>query len=159
MATKEQAAPSAVDRISSDRFARAAAALGALAFLPFGLWAMVAPRSFFEQLAEFHPYNQHFVQDIGAFQLGIGAVLALAVLRPGLDTLTTALVGSGVGAAAHVVSHVIGHDLGGTPSSDIPLFGVVAVVLLVAGGSRLAAAVAAGPSSAAARPADRHTDS
>lgn len=108
-----------------------------MAFLPFGLWAMVAPRSFFERLAEFHPYNQHFIQDIGAFQLGIGAVLAIAVLRPGIDALTAALVGSGLGGAAHAVSHVIGHDLGGTPTQDIPMFSVIALTLLISGGLRL----------------------
>ena len=111
--------------------------LGGIAFLPFGLWAMVAPRSFFDQVAEFHPYNQHFVQDIGAFQLGLGAVLLLAAARPALDGLTLALLGSGIGAAAHVVSHVVGHDLGGTPSSDIPMFTAIALVLLVVGGLRL----------------------
>ncbi|HUP84468.1 MAG TPA: hypothetical protein VM143_02265 [Acidimicrobiales bacterium] len=126
-------------RYSSDRVARTAAALGTLAFLPFGLWAMIAPRSFFAQLAAFHPYNQHFVQDIGAFQLGIGAVLALALLCPGLDALSVALIGSGVGGAAHALSHMIGHDLGGTPTRDTPLFSVIALVLLVAGGLRLAA--------------------
>lgn len=107
-----------------------------MAFLPFGAWAMLAPRSFFEQLAEFHPYNQHFVQDIGAFQLGIGAVLLVAALRPGIDALTVALLGSGVGGAAHAVSHMVGHELGGKPTSDIPMFSVIAVVLLVTGAMR-----------------------
>lgn len=138
--TMTRPAPSAAAaRGTSDRLARAAAGLGGAAFLPFGLWAMLAPRSFFDQVAEFHPYNQHFVQDIGAFQLGIGAVLVLAAVRPALDALTTALLGAGVGAAAHVVSHVVGHDLGGTPSSDIPMFTVIALVLLVVGGVRLRA--------------------
>jgi hypothetical protein len=39
---------------------------------------MVDPRSFFTALAAFEPYNQHFIQDIGAFQIGLGAVLLLA---------------------------------------------------------------------------------
>ena len=120
----------------SDRFASAAAALGAAAFLPFGVWAMVFPRSFFDRLAQFHPYNQHLIQDIGAFQIGLGVVLLLAALRPHFDGLALALLGAGVGAAAHVASHVVGHDLGGKPASDIPLFTVIALVLLAAGVSR-----------------------
>jgi hypothetical protein len=98
-----------------------------------GLWAMVAPQSFFESVALFEPYNQHFVQDLGALQIGLGAVLLLAGLLPTLDALTVALVGVGVGGALHAVSHVIGIDLGGRPAVDIPVFGGLAVVLLVAG--------------------------
>lgn len=135
--TMTRPAPTAAAGVGpSDRISRAVAGFGALAFLPFGLWAMLDPRSFFERVAEFHPYNEHFLQDIGAFQLGIGVVLLLAAIRPRLDTLTVALLGAGVGAAAHLVSHVVGHDLGGKPSSDIPMFSTVALVLLVAGSVR-----------------------
>jgi hypothetical protein len=122
---------------SSDRLARSVAVLGALAFLPFGIWAMLDPRSFFDQLAEFHPYNQHFIQDIGAFQIGLGAALLIAALWPRLDGLTLALLGGGAGAAAHALSHVVGRDLGVKPASDIGTFTFVAVVLLTVGVLRL----------------------
>jgi hypothetical protein len=98
-----------------------------------GLWAMVDPVSFFERIAMFEPYNQHFLQDLGALQIGLGAVLMLAALIPTLDALTVALVGVGIGAALHAVSHVIGINLGGRPAIDIPVFGGLAVVLLLAG--------------------------
>ena len=98
-----------------------------------GLWAMVAPESFFEQVALFEPYNQHFLQDIGAFQIGLGATLLLAGIVPRLTALTVALLGVGVGAAMHALSHLIGIDLGGKPGTDIPLFSLIAVVLLWAG--------------------------
>ena len=58
-----------------------------------GLWAMVDPQSFFERIALFEPYNQHFLQDLGALQIGLGAVLLLAGMIPTLDALTVALVG------------------------------------------------------------------
>ena len=77
---------------------------------------MVNPRSFFAALATFEPYNQHFLQDVGAFQMGLGVVLLLAGVPGRADGLTVALVGVGVGAAFHTVSHVVGRDLGGTPS-------------------------------------------
>lgn len=118
---------------SSNRLGVFAAAAGAIAFLPFGAWAMLGPRSFFDRVATFEPYNQHFIQDIGAFQLGLGGVLLVAAIRPALGGLAIALFGSGIGAAAHVVSHVVGHDLGGKPASDIPLFSVIALMLLAAG--------------------------
>jgi hypothetical protein len=77
-------------------FSRAIAALGGLFFLAFGTWAMVAPRRFFKAAAAFEPYNQHFVQDIGAFQVGLGAVLVLSVLLARADALTTGLLGVGI---------------------------------------------------------------
>lgn len=102
-------------------------------FLGAGVWAMAAPSSFFESAALFEPYNQHFIQDIGAFQIGLGAVLVLAAVDRNGSALSAALLGAGLGAAAHVVSHVVGSELGGQPEVDIPTFSVVGG-LLVAGG-------------------------
>ena len=109
------------------------AVVGAVSFLALGLWAMVDPESFFDQIATFEPYNQHFVQDIGAFQIGLGAVLLLAVVPDRPDALAVTLLGVGIGNGAHVVSHIVGNDLGGRPESDIPLFTVGTVLLLAAG--------------------------
>lgn len=120
----------------SQRFAVAASVVGGLLFLLPGLWAMVAPESFFDSVAKFEPYNQHLIQDIGAFQIGLGAVLLLAGLVRGIDGLAAALLGVGTGSAAHVVSHLVGHDLGGKPETDIPLFAVVTVLLVAAGLTR-----------------------
>lgn len=102
-------------------------------FLGFGLWAMLAPRAFFDAIAVFEPYNQHFIQDIGAFQIGLGAVLGLAWATGGADAIAVGLVGGGVGSIAHGVSHIIGADLGGNPGVDIPTFLVLGVLLGVAG--------------------------
>lgn len=101
-------------------------------FLVSGLWAMLAPGSFFDVAATFDPYNQHFVQDIGAFQLGLGAVLLLAAVLPRAG-LAVALLGVGIGSGAHVISHIVGRDLGGKPATDIPLFILVTVLLLASG--------------------------
>ncbi len=81
---------------AAKRFSTAVALEAGLSFLGFGLWALAAPRSFFSSLARFDPYNQHFVQDIGAFQIGLGAVLVLATRLA--DGLSVALLGTGVGA-------------------------------------------------------------
>jgi len=119
---------------------RWAGGVGAAVFLVFGLWAFADPESFFEEVATFEPYNQHFIQDIGAFQIGLGAVLLLAVLVPGQDALAVGLLGTGAGSAVHVVSHIIGNDLGGRPESDIPIFIALTLVLLVPGALRWRAA-------------------
>ena len=117
----------------AQRFARVVAGLGAVFFVVSGLWAMIDPRSFFDAVATFDPYNQHLIQDIGAFQIGLGAVLVLAVAFERAGALPVGLVGVGLGSAAHVVSHAVGTDLGGTPATDIPFFTVMTGLLLTAG--------------------------
>jgi len=107
-----------------------------IGFVAPGAWAMIDPESFFDVLANFEPYNRHFVQDIGAFQVGLGAVLLLAGLSARPDALTVALLGVGLGGALHAVSHVVGRELGGTPARDIPAFAGLAVVLLAVGAVR-----------------------
>lgn len=120
----------------SARLPRVIAIGGGAGFVTIGLWAMVDPRSFFDAVARFEPYNQHFLQDIGAFQVGLGVVLLIAGVLARADGLSVALVGVGVAAALHAVAHVIGRDLGGAPERDIPVFAAMAVALLVAGALR-----------------------
>lgn len=120
------------------RFAQIVAVVGGLMFASFGAWAFLAPASFFGAVATFEPYNAHFVRDIGAFQVGLGAVLLLsAVLR---DALLVALAGVGIGAAFHGIGHVIDRELGGDPATDIPFFALIAVVLFAAAAARAVAA-------------------
>lgn len=116
----------------SDRhwFPPAMALIGGVMFLGFGVWALAAPESFFDQLASFDPYNRHFVQDIGAFQVGIGGALVAARLLS--DGLLVGLVGGVAGSAAHTVSHLVGTGLGGTPAVDIPTFSVITLLLAAA---------------------------
>lgn len=94
---------------------------------------MADPEGFFQSVANFDPYNQHFIQDIGSFQIGLGSILLLSATLSRADALAIALMAVGVGSAAHTISHVIGIDLGGTPGTDLPLFLVVTVLLLIAG--------------------------
>ena len=114
-------------------YPRIVAAAGGVFLLAFGVWAMADPRSFFDAVATFEPYNRHFLLDIGAFQIGLGAVLLLAAARPHADTLAVALLGVGIGAASHVLSHAVTSDLGGTPESDIPFFTVFTLLVVSAG--------------------------
>ena len=112
-----------------ERFPRVVAALAGLLLIVLGLWAFLDPRSFFEQLATWPPYNEHFLHDLGALQLGLGAVLVLAAVTS--DALFVALGGVGIGSAIHALSHVI--DLGeGGRDSDPFIFGILALILLAA---------------------------
>ncbi len=128
-----------IDRQSSTlghRFPHVVAIAGGVGFVALGVWGMLDPRSFFDAVATFEPYNRHFLQDIGAFQIGLGVVLLLTSVSIPVDGLAVALLGVGGGAALHAVSHIVGRDLGGTPETDIPFFAALAVLLLAAGGFR-----------------------
>jgi hypothetical protein len=107
-------------------------------FLLFGIFAMVSPSGFYETVARFEPYNAHFVQDIGAFQIGLGAVLLFGALLTS-DALAATTLGVGVGSVAHLISHLAGLDAGGTPLVDVPFFTLLGAVLLVTGWRRLRA--------------------
>ncbi|MDP9067423.1 MAG: hypothetical protein M3N53_03605 [Actinomycetota bacterium] len=106
---------------------------GAMTVL-FGAWAFFDPRSFFDNVAVFEPFNRHFIHDIGAFQIGLGSVLVLgAILR---DSLQVVLSGVGVGAVFHVISHILDRDIGGKPATDIPFFALTAAILVAAAVAR-----------------------
>lgn len=115
---------------------RAVAIVAGVSFVALGAWAMFDPASFFATIASFEPYNKHFVQDIGAFQIGLGAVLLLGGGSSRPDALVVALAGVGVGSTFHFLSHLVGGEHGGVPERDLPLFGLTAAVLLAAGAWR-----------------------
>ena len=104
------------------------AVAGALFNLAIGLWAFFDAFSFYEEIADFPPYNAHFLHDVGAFQVGIGATLVFALIWR-RDALLVALAGTGIGAAFHFVAHVADHEKGGTDGQAVSL-GVLAALLL-----------------------------
>lgn len=109
------------------QIARGIALLGTVFYIGFGLWAFVDPRGFFDELATFPPYNEHLIHDVGAFQVGLGTVLLLALLR--WSALPAVLGGVALGSVFHVISHVIDRDQGGK-DSDPWLLGLLAVILV-----------------------------
>ena len=113
--------------ISAGRAGRLLVGLAALGLLGAGLWAMLAPESFYSVIATYPPYNHHFLHDLGAFQLGLGACLALALVVS--DGPLVALAGNAIGGTAHFVSHVVDRDLGGQPSDPVTI-GIFALVLV-----------------------------
>jgi hypothetical protein len=102
------------------------AVVAAAFFIGPGRWAFFDPQSFYNELATFEPHNEHFVHDIGAFMLGIGATLAVATWRSS-DALLAAFAGAAVGGAFHTAAHFIDHDLGGE-DTDVFVFGLMTVL-------------------------------
>jgi hypothetical protein len=116
-------------RMASERYVKAVVALAAIVQVGSGAWAFFAPRSFYDAIATFPPYNVHFLHDIGAFLLGIGVALAAALRWR--DALFVALLGGAAAASFHWVSHVLDRDRGGA-ASDPWTLGVFALLLVVA---------------------------
>ena len=118
--------------------ARAALAIVAVFNLVIGVWAFFAPRSFFENVGAFPPYNEHFIHDIGAFELGLGVTAAAALVWS--DGLSVALAGNAVAAVVHWVAHLIDRDLGGRSTDPFGLgllaLAIVLALLKVAGSER-----------------------
>lgn len=95
--------------------------------LLLGLWALIDASSFYDNIGEFPPYNNHFVHDVGAFQIGIGAAL-LAALAWRDDAILVALCGAAAGAVTHEIAHIIDADDGGRDADPFTL-GLVALIL------------------------------
>ena len=106
----------------------AATLVCAASMLILGVWAFFAPESF-SQFIYYAPYNQHLIHDAGAFQIGIGAALLLALACP--DALLVALTGFTVATALHAISHFTDRHIGGH-DSDVPTLGLLTLVGLYA---------------------------
>jgi uncharacterized membrane protein len=109
-----------------DRAHQVAAGVG-VAIAGTGVWSFVAPRSFYRTIAEYPPYNEHFLHDIGAFLIGLGAALVLASVVA--DSLVLALLANSVGATVHAVSHIIDRDLGGAATDPWTLSAFAAALV------------------------------
>jgi hypothetical protein len=112
-----------------ERFINGALIAALLAFAVGGVWAFIDPKSFYDELALFPPYNEHLFHDVGAFQIGLAVVAGLALARR--DGREIALWGLATAAVVHTVGHAIDNDLGGR-DSDVPLLGGLAAFLLIA---------------------------
>jgi len=117
--------------MTANTFLRLLVVVAGLLLLVSGLWAMLAPDSFYAVVATYPPYNRHLVHDLGAFLLGLGVTLGLALALS--DALLVALSGNAIAGVAHFVSHVVDRDLGGQPTDPltIGLFSLVLVALAV----------------------------
>lgn len=111
-------------RARTDAAVAAAMVVCGASMLLFGVWAFLAPASF-SQFIDYPPYNRHLIHDVGAFQVGIGVTVLMA-LRLG-DALTVALAGFVAAGGLHAVVHLLDLRLGGH-ASDPWALGALAVV-------------------------------
>ncbi len=135
MITNESSASPAVETSAVGASRRAAAAV-AVALVTaasgvwvtgVGVWALGWPRNFAR--ATGYGYNEHFIHDAGAFQIGLGVGLFAALIWR--DAIATVLASFVVANGIHVVNHVVDRDLGGH-DSDAWLIGAAAALAAVA---------------------------
>lgn len=105
----------------------AVTALAGTVNIGIGIWCLLDPTGFAGAVG--FREHQHFLHDLGAFQLGLGVTLLLALIWS--DALATALAGFIVANTVHTVNHVMDLDLGGSAGQAWAL-GAVSVALVVA---------------------------
>jgi uncharacterized membrane protein len=93
--------------------------------LAFGLWMLVAPRSFYDAVGPFGAYNSHYVLDTSAWQLAFGVALAVAVRRASWRVPLLAF--AVVQFALHAINHVV--DAGEADPSWVGVFDAVSLSL------------------------------
>lgn len=92
-------------------------ALGYLALvsLQLGLWALLAPGSFFDDfpglgrswIAVDGPFNEHLVRDVGGLNLALFVLLIAAAIRATRDLVMVAGLASLAWGVPHLAYHVI----------------------------------------------------
>jgi len=85
--------------------------LGAFALINIatGLWAAIDPRSFYDAIGPFSPYNAHYIRDAAAAMQGsLGVAMAIAVVR---RSWRVGVLGyAAIQFAFHTVNHLV--DIG-----------------------------------------------
>jgi hypothetical protein len=114
--------------------------LVALAVLnvPVGLWATIAPHSFYADfpgwgrhwVSALGPYNEHLVRDVGALELAITVLFLLAAVWLDRRLSQAALIASFFWAVPHFAYHLTTLDRYGVGDSVANVLGLGAEVLL-----------------------------
>ena len=107
------------------RLLRIALGYLALVSLEIGLWAQFAPRSFYDHFPGLGrawvsvdgPYNEHLVRDVGGLNLGLAAVLIIAIVTLSRPTIIAAAAASLLYGIPHLTYHIFNTD--GLASGDV----------------------------------------
>lgn len=103
--------------------------IGLLAFgvyqIALGLFMVVAPGTFFDELAAFGTRNDHYIQDLATFELPLGVLFLVAALRP--SWRIPALAFGVLHWALHAVSHLL--DIGDADPDWLGPFDFIAITI------------------------------
>lgn len=99
-----------------------------------GLLGLVAPGPFFDEIGPYAPQNDHYIGDLGAYNLAAGFGVAMAAMRP--EWRVPILVVGAVLNGLHAVNHLF--DIGEASSDAKGIFDTVSLALIAAGSAYLA---------------------
>ncbi|MFN8132765.1 MAG: hypothetical protein U0R70_14560 [Solirubrobacteraceae bacterium] len=119
--------------------------------LALAVWMAADPRSFYDTIADFGPYNPHDLRDVATWQAAAGLALAGAARWPAWRVPVLAFVA--VQSGLHTVNHLA--DVGAAATTAMGVFDVASLALATAALCALLAAsagTAAGPRRTALRP-------
>jgi hypothetical protein len=118
-----------------------------LVSLSIGLWALLAPRSFYDDYPGLGrvwvgvdgPYNEHLVRDVGGLDLALAVLLIAAAITVTRAMVLTAAIASLVWGLPHLVYHIANAgdlDAGDAVASigGLALFAVIPIMLIVVSG-------------------------
>ena len=99
-----------------------------------GLLGLLAPGTFFEEIGPYAPQNDHYIGDLGAYNVAAGFGVAMAAMRP--EWRVPILVVGAVLNGLHAINHLF--DIGEASSDAKGIFDTVSLALLAAGSAYLA---------------------
>ena len=119
--------------------------LSAVASVQIGLWAALAPRSFYDDfpgggrswVSADGPYNEHLVRDFGDLNLALAVVLGVAAWTVVPVLVRTAAVAYAVYGLPHLVYHLRHLDVYGTGDKIANVVSLVLALLLAVVGAAL----------------------
>ncbi len=122
------------------RTTRLALAWLALTATQIGTWALLAPRSFYDDFPGFGrswvagdgPFNEHLVRDVGALNLALAVLLIAAAVRLSRELVTVAAIASLAWGVPHTVYHLANTEPLGTMDNVASIGGLVFSVALAA---------------------------
>jgi hypothetical protein len=96
--------------------------------LVLGLWMLVSPRTFYDQIAGFGPYPPHFIRDTSTWQIALGVTLLAAVGRRSWRAPLLAF--AAVQCGLHAINHWV--DVNNASSLGVGLFDAISLTVLTA---------------------------
>ncbi len=115
-------------------------ALGYLAALSvhIGVWALFAPRSFYDDYPGFGrvwasvdgPYNEHLIRDVGALNLAFAVVVIAAAITLSKPLVITTAIAALVWGVPHLLYHLTTTDQYGAGDLLLSLGGLVLFAML-----------------------------
>ncbi len=133
--------------MTHSRWIRIALGYLALSCLQIGVWALLAPQSFYDNfpglgrswISVDGPYNEHMIRDFGALNLALLVVLVAAIYTLSRELIITASIAAMVWGIPHVIYHLFNTD--GLSSGDVAasvgglaLFAVLPIAVIVTSG-------------------------